>query len=1022
MSVEVILGATHSGLVTELHNLLYKRGAMEGASIADQWASMPTSEIDFSKCQSCTPSYRALPDKQPKLTCSERGRLEKATLNDVWVSVPTGSEDFSFKHMRKNAFEEALFVCEDERYEVDMVIDNNASTIRILEPLAEEIETLRKCTDFDWQFRLDRRSLGVLHLKAIARVYGEHANVMLELLRKNPAKAVPIILNRLKQKDSEWRRARHNHNPVWKEMQEKNYPKSLDHRSFYFKQSDKKALTTKSLMQELKAKQDEVEADIKKLTDEVEEKESAAAAAKAEVEQAAGSRSRGPGANKLAELLAAVEDAKQRLAKAKQVVPELSFQYIDTRVHADAAAVLAYAVERQNSQGLDRAAVSEFWTGFLYKFFGVQPKIEQTNRISGIEPPYLPSASCEGVLWVGETVTTPYGEGVVDTVRLNNHVLGEERDTSGDTDATAAPQSTPVAKRKSNPTHSLEHVLYDVALPWGMATLQASVVKRVHPIEHGVEAAVRADVASMMNATAAGSGKVRPVTTVGMSGADVASALQSPPVDIGVAPRHRVYLTSVGHAFFRIHQILMERLARARELCEAGTRRNQWAGHPLDRSAAEQRKAAAASNGEAADGGSATGEDVTENGSSATADEMMQVDDPDTNATGTGSRTTTGKAVSADRLYQHFLTALYGIIDGSLDNSKFEDECRLLMGTGSYLLFTMDKLVSSCVKQLVAAINDSTVMKARALYEYQIERLSALVASGAQGCTDALLDQSTVPRLAAEVVNTYRANCAMVFVNRGEECYCIDYIPTPKASPDAPEPHTATLQVRYIGQPEVEEQAHRASLVPPTTSDSVTVYTDRLVGQGRDGLEGDQGVLHEGTVAENLQQSAEATLDTETARDTAKLPFLVRNVHTTAAATGADVHMQNVTGEAYTTATGSGSGQPAIATPAGGGAVQLAAGSSADQSGPMSMGVGANTGRVIPTPGQGEVLRPGGPLLPGVTAPAVPVQSLAPQTGVEAAAAGTGAGNAAIAQNGSASAHVPVPASNGHATAMELDE
>jgi paired amphipathic helix protein Sin3a len=37
-------------------------------------------------------------------------------LNDNWVSIPIGSEEStSFKHMRKNQFEEALFRCEDER-------------------------------------------------------------------------------------------------------------------------------------------------------------------------------------------------------------------------------------------------------------------------------------------------------------------------------------------------------------------------------------------------------------------------------------------------------------------------------------------------------------------------------------------------------------------------------------------------------------------------------------------------------------------------------------------------------------------------------------------------------------------------------------------------------------------------------------------------------------------------------------------------------------------------------------------
>ncbi len=38
------------------------------------------------------------------------------------MSIPIGSEESSsFKHMRKNQYEEALFKCEDERFEIDMV-------------------------------------------------------------------------------------------------------------------------------------------------------------------------------------------------------------------------------------------------------------------------------------------------------------------------------------------------------------------------------------------------------------------------------------------------------------------------------------------------------------------------------------------------------------------------------------------------------------------------------------------------------------------------------------------------------------------------------------------------------------------------------------------------------------------------------------------------------------------------------------------------------------------------------------
>lgn len=48
------------------------------------------------------------------------------------VSVPVGSEEnYSFKHMRRNQYEEALFRCEDERFEIDMVIDSNTATIRV---------------------------------------------------------------------------------------------------------------------------------------------------------------------------------------------------------------------------------------------------------------------------------------------------------------------------------------------------------------------------------------------------------------------------------------------------------------------------------------------------------------------------------------------------------------------------------------------------------------------------------------------------------------------------------------------------------------------------------------------------------------------------------------------------------------------------------------------------------------------------------------------------------------------------
>lgn len=107
------------------------------------WAK-PISELDLSACQRCTPSYRLLPKsvshfsylsspflalyvmlipfrknlwhlQYPIPKASNRTDLGASVLNDVWVSVTSGSEDYSFKHMRKNQYEESLFRCEDDR-------------------------------------------------------------------------------------------------------------------------------------------------------------------------------------------------------------------------------------------------------------------------------------------------------------------------------------------------------------------------------------------------------------------------------------------------------------------------------------------------------------------------------------------------------------------------------------------------------------------------------------------------------------------------------------------------------------------------------------------------------------------------------------------------------------------------------------------------------------------------------------------------------------------------------------------
>ncbi|KAK1373164.1 hypothetical protein POM88_029357 [Heracleum sosnowskyi] len=78
-------------------------------SSKDKFLAKPIQELDLSNCESCTPSYRLLPKNYPIPSVSQRTNIGDEVLNDHWVSVTSGSEDYSFKHMRKNQYEESLF-------------------------------------------------------------------------------------------------------------------------------------------------------------------------------------------------------------------------------------------------------------------------------------------------------------------------------------------------------------------------------------------------------------------------------------------------------------------------------------------------------------------------------------------------------------------------------------------------------------------------------------------------------------------------------------------------------------------------------------------------------------------------------------------------------------------------------------------------------------------------------------------------------------------------------------------------
>lgn len=215
-------------------------------------------EIDFSNCKRCGASYRALPKSYTQPKCSGRNALCNQVINDTWVSFPSWSEDSTFVTSRKTQYEEHIYRCEDERYELDIVIEVNTHTIRVLEHVNKKLS--RMSPEEQAKFKLDNCLGGtseVLHRKAIQRIYGDKAADIIEGLKKNPAVAVPLVLKRLKLKDEEWREAQRSFNKIWREQNEKYYLKSLDHQGLNFKQNDIRQLRSKSLLNDIETIFDE---------------------------------------------------------------------------------------------------------------------------------------------------------------------------------------------------------------------------------------------------------------------------------------------------------------------------------------------------------------------------------------------------------------------------------------------------------------------------------------------------------------------------------------------------------------------------------------------------------------------------------------------------------------------------------------------------------------------------------------------------------------------------------------------
>ncbi|KAH7549417.1 hypothetical protein JRO89_XS13G0029100 [Xanthoceras sorbifolium] len=149
-------------------------------------------DLDLSKCQAGTPSYRLLPEDFPVAMASQRSELGAQVLNDFWF---------------------------------DMLLNSIRSAAEHVEELVDGIK--EKNINLDASFRIEDH-LNVLNLRCIERLYDQQGHQMLEMLNKNPKLVLPLILSRLKQKVEEVAGRGSDSNRIWAQVYAANHRKSLE--------------------------------------------------------------------------------------------------------------------------------------------------------------------------------------------------------------------------------------------------------------------------------------------------------------------------------------------------------------------------------------------------------------------------------------------------------------------------------------------------------------------------------------------------------------------------------------------------------------------------------------------------------------------------------------------------------------------------------------------------------------------------------------------------------------------------
>ncbi|CAI9109588.1 OLC1v1009432C1 [Oldenlandia corymbosa var. corymbosa] len=737
-------------------------------------------ELDLSNCQRCTPSYRLLPEDYPIPSASQRSELGVQVLNDHWVSVTSGSEDYSFKHMRRNQYEESLFRCEDDRFELDMLLESVGSAAKRAEDLLNGIND--NTIGADGPIRIDEH-FTALNIRCIERLYGDHGLDVMDILRKNPSLALPVILTRLKQKQEEWTKCRLDFNKVWAEIYAKNHYKSLDHRSFYFKQQDSKNLSTKSLVMEIK---------------EIKEKK-----------------------QKEDDVLLSISAGSRH-----PIVPNLEFEFPDNEIHEDLYKLIKYSCEEVCSTKEQLNKVMRLWTTFLEVILDVPSR----SRGAEVMEDEIVSQHCT-IKGTGTSVAESDGSPTVDATMTNSKqskpVGNGEADTSppGNSGRIGFTNGDALSKEDGLSVASNERLATsEAAIVTGPDATQGRVNMEMSSGRGGTSSrpanaggpgvvddnhAPKTNMGDSLSSEGGDASRLMALANGGVAEGSRSSGYNKESVDPSKNEKEEGELSPNGD--FEEDNFVAHREGGSQGIASTthGDENMQYPNGGAEENGCQDGAGEndADADDEDSENASEAGEDVS--GSESAADECSreeneeeedgehddldgkgesegEVEGGDAHFVGgdaiptserfllnskpltkhvplvsdnnerTSSRIFYGndsfyvlfrlhqmlyeRLLSAKQNsasselkwrnakdsdtdpYASFMSALYSLLDGSADNAKFEDDCRSIIGNQSYVLFTLDKLIYKLVKQLQSVSSDELDNKLLQLYEYEKSR------------------------------------------------------------------------------------------------------------------------------------------------------------------------------------------------------------------------------------------------------------------------------------------------------------